>query len=324
MRNLTSGNIGLAIASIAAIAMSVVAHFCALIPAAGYQEGICFPGPGNWNADATISWILNLILLIGAGLFPMQLNKTYNFINNTDTVIPTVLLVLCGSNVWLNTGLNQSLILALLLMFVPYILFDCYRVRKSMNDLFLVGTLIAICSMFEYAALPFVVAVIIMGIVINCLSFKGFSALLMGLAAPYAIVIGFGIADLQDFKMPQLQILFTRDFYGEQEFILWLNAAITALIFGLCSLYNAVGLYAGNTRRRKLSNCLMIMGWVAIVCIVLDSNNMAAYLATLYFSLAVQMANLFGLHQIKYRHTMLVSIVALYVLNFVLMLEILG
>lgn len=323
MRNQASGNIGLVIALIAAIAMSVIAHFYALIPAVGFNEGICFPGPGNWDIYSLISWMLNLIVLLGAGLFPMLLNKTYNFINNTDTVIPTVLLVLCGSNVWLNTGLNQSLFLALLLMLVAYILFDCYRVRKSMNELFLVGTIIAIGSMFEYAVLPFVVAVIMIGIVINCMSFKGFVAFLMGLLAPYAIVIGFGIVNIQDITIPQFQILFMREFQGEQEFILWLNAAITAVIFMLCTLYNAVGLYAGNTRRRKLSNCLMIMGWVAIISIVLDSNNISAYLATLYFSLAVQMANLFGLHQIKYKHTMLVSMAALYVLNFVIMLEIL-
>ena len=85
-------------------------------------------------------------------------------------------------------------------------------------------------------------------------------------------------------------------------------------------LYNAVGLYAGNTRRRRLCNCIMMLGWISVVGIVIDVNNIVAYLATLYLALASQLANLFALHQLKSHYTLVTVLSVVYICSFISML----
>lgn len=320
MRTRIAGNLGFALVMVLAIVFSGVAFLIGPAESFMKPEGLCFPAPNQWIENGNISCIVNIALIVGAALGVQLLNRTYNFIANTDTVMGCALMLFCSTNPYISSLLNQSVIIAVMNIVILFILFDCFRIRKSMNELFLVGTLLAITSMFAYGALVFVVGALVMAIMLECLTFRGILALFIGLLAPYIIVLGFGIVNFTDFKLPEIETVFTYDFYSHGHFMLWLNAGMTILILTLCTLYNAVGLYVGNTRRRRLCNCIMMLGWVSVIGMVVDANNMTAYLATLYLALASQLANLFALNQMKSHYTLVVVVSIAYICSFISLL----
>lgn len=313
MKNPTTGNTGLVFAFVLSIAMCVVSFI--LGGSAGHlsSSGICFPSPDEWSLPTNLSFGLNLVIISGVVVGILILNKTYNFITTTDTVLQSSLLILICSNAFIDKGVNSSVLLGAVVVIIYFILFGCYRNKKSAPQLFIIGTLVSIAGLFQYAAIPYLLAVFFAAVVLKCMSFKGMVALGMGALTPYWILAGLGVIDLRELSMPVLSTVFTYDFIEEGYFLLWLNCGITALLFLSCSLYNAVSMYAGNTRRRLMNNSTLIFGLVSCLSIMFDIGNMVAYLTVLYLAWAVQLANLFALHNLKHGRAMVVSLLVLYV-----------
>lgn len=325
MNRFTTGNIGLALALALACAMSAIAFLYApeINPyiSENLSRGIAFQGISGWGIGRGLSFGLNLVLILIIPLLMNMLNKNYNFINNTDTVIACALLVLCGSNIWLCDSLNQSMIEGIVNIFMMFVLFGCYRNKKSTAELFICATMVSITAMFCEAGILFAVAILFMGAVLGCMSFKGIMAFLLGLMAPWWILIGFGVIKLQELQWIAPVDIFHLWGEGEYDFMFWINAGVSALIFILCSLYNSVGLYAGNPKRRRMCNSIMVLGFFTIGGMVFDAGHATDYIVTLYIALAVQLANLFALHNLRYRHTSISILLILYCTMYVAMIN---
>lgn len=317
MRNITTGNIGLLLAIMLSAAMCAASYFFGGVIDFNNVGGICFPAPDTWGLPSQLSIGINWMMIAGITLFLQLLNKTYNFITTTDTVLQCSVLVLICSNVYIDTELCTSTFLGAAVLIEFFILFGCYRNKKSVAQFFIAGTVLSIASMFEYAAIPFILAIIVIGVMFKSLTFKGFCAMGMGLIAPYWIAIGFGLIDPMSMTVPELSTVLTYDFMEERHFLLWLNCGVTITLFLLCSLYNAVSMYAGNTKRRILNNSTLIFGLVACASIIFDCDNVVAYLCTVYIALSVQLANLFALHNLKHNHTTIILLLILYIGAFV-------
>lgn len=313
------GNGGLLLAILMACTMSAVAFFFGNPQPLEGELGICMPSPNLWKIPSIGSWALNLSMIILLGIFLYLFNKTYNFVNSNDTALPAAFIFFCGSNPWINSMLTSSVIMVAANIICLQFIFGSYRSQKGMQPLFIVGSVLSLCSMFQYAFVFLIPAYMIIAIVIKCLHFKSFLAMLMGIAAPYWIGIGLGLIPLESFSMPTFSNLFD-GFVTKQSLLVGLvNCALTILMSILIALYNAVKLYAGNTRRRLLNNAIIVLGLTAAICCVCDVDNIPVYMATLYMVLSAQLANLFVLHHIKYPHTTVFIIVMLYIASFVLM-----
>lgn len=280
-----------------------------------------FPGPDGWGISYPLSSLLNYILIIGISLALHLLNKNFNFINSTDTVMPSAMLVLCSSNLLLDQYLNQSLLLGSAMVLVLGILMGCYRNRRSMAELFLCATILSITAMFNYCALLFACGLILMALAMQCLNFRGFVAIIMGVLAPWWILFGFGIVNFEDFHFPRINTIFQFVGCGNANFMEWINYGVTSLIFLMCSLYNAVGLYAGNTKRRVLCNTFMLMGFISIAGIMIDARNASSYMVCFYISTAVQLTNLFVLHNLKNVRGVLCFFLILYCAMYIAMIN---
>lgn len=319
MRSRTLDNGGLILAILLACAMSATDFFIGTSHRLEGELGICMPSPNLWTLPSLASWILNLSMILLIGIVLHFFNKTYNFVNSTDTVLPAAFIVLCTSNPWISGMLTSSIIMAAAQLACLSTLFSCYRSKNATQQIFLVGTILSIGSMFQYAFLFFIPAYLIVALILKCLNFKGFIAMLMGVSAPYWVGIGLGIIPVDTISMPTLTNLFV-GFDSRQALIVGvLNCGITTLLLFLVSLSNMVKLYAGNTRRRLFNNAILTLGVVSVICIICDFDNIPVYMATLYMALAAQMANLFALHNVRNARTILFFILAIYVGAFVLM-----
>lgn len=319
MRSRITGNGGLLLAIILACAMSAIEFYFGTTQRFGGGLGICLPSPNLWVIPSTVSWLLNISLIIILGLSLHLFNKTYNFVSSSDTVLPAVFIFLCGSNPWIDGMLTSSVIMMTANLICLHLLFGCYRSPKGMQQLFVVGSILSLCSMFQYAFIFLIPAYMIIALILKCFNFKSFVAMLLGIASPYWIGLGSGIISPDSFAPPTFTSLF--DIFENRQtlFIGLLNCAVTIIISLMLTLYNAVKLYAGNTRRRLLNNSIIFLGLAATICIVCDVKNIPVYIATVYMVMAVQLANLFALRNVRYARYLILFIMLLYTASFVLM-----
>lgn len=319
MRSRVTGTGGFVLAIILACAMSAVEFFIGAPQPLPGEFGICLPSPNLWGINSVASWLVNLTLIIVLGIALQLFNKTYNFISSNDTVLPAAFIFLCGANTWIDGLLSSSLILMGANLICLNLMFRSYRSQKGMQQMFIVGSVLALGSMFQYAFIFFIPAYLLIAVTIKCLNLKSLIAFVLGIIAPFWVGIGLGLIPLDRFAMPSFTNIFGNLVTDTSIFIGLLNCAITVVITLILALYNAVKLYAGNTRRRLFNNSIIILGLFSTLCILFDMDNISAYLATIYMVMSVQLADLFALHNVRHPHGLVSFIVILYLASFVLM-----
>lgn len=315
----TTGHFGLFVALLLTLLMSVTEfYFGDPRPHAGVL-GICLPSPNQWNVQPITSAIINFVCIAVASLGVHILNKRFGIVRSTDTIAATCFAIFCGSNTWINGEFNSSIIICLVIILSLWLLFQEYRSRQSMQTMFLIGTFLSIGSMFQYGFLFFIPAFLIIPLMLKALTLRSFFAFFMGIGAPYWIGIGTGLLPLDSFRFPIFSNIFD-DVESRQELFMGLiNLGLTTLLGISLALYNAVKIYAGNTRRRILNNSILIIGLTCIVCMLFDIHNIHSYIATLYMVVAYQVANLFDLHSIKRPGFWFTLITMLYIVSFLIM-----
>lgn len=279
------------------------------------ELGICLPSPNLWDINPVSSWIINTVLLGGCAAAGFFLNRSYNFIRSTHPVLTSLFLVLCASNPWTTAYLSSSTLLCVVNLLCISIMFRCFRADNATQEMFVIATFISVGSMFQYAFLPMILAYVAAAIVMKVFRVKEFLAMLMGLVAPYWVGIGLGLIPLEWFSMPQITNLF-QDYARASDLLVMLISVGLAIFCGfLLGINNSIKLYAGNSQVNAMNLTISFVGIVCSVCVVVDFSNMMAYLATLYFTVAVQVANMCALWNVK-RERLVVTIPALIYIGF--------
>ncbi|MDE6008315.1 MAG: hypothetical protein K2G90_03805 [Muribaculaceae bacterium] len=293
------GKYSLLLAAVGMIAMCVVAFIMQPEKPLTGNLGICLPSPNLWNINPVASWIINTVLLgcVAAGGFFM--NRTYNFIRSTEPVLPVMFLILAGSCPWVTYNLCASTLLCVVNLLSLSVLFSTYKSSNATQEMFTIATLMSVGSMFQYAFIPMILPYIIGAIMMKAFRVKECLALLMGLIAPYWVGIGLGLIGLDSFKLPDFSNFFIDFTQTSERYILMVSVGLAIFVGAVLALNNSIKLYAGNSQVNAMNMCITILGGVSIICVVVDFSNMIAYLATLFFTVAVQVANLCALWNIK-------------------------
>jgi len=313
------GKEGMTLAAIVSLAMAAVAFFIDTPNTLTGSTGICLPAPSGWGLTPLLGWTLNLILLAATAITLYFVNKEFTIVQGSDTVLMGMFVLMATSNTGISGTLTSSTLLALANLLCLMVLFGCYRKRNSSQELFAIATILASGSMIQYAFIFMMPVYLIGAILLKCFNLKGFIAFLMGIAAPYWICVGFGIVPLSQFTMPTFTNLF--DGYATKSGLFFglLNVAVTVVIGLILALNNMVKLYAGNTQRRLYNMVINLLGLVSALCMLIDFNNMVAYMTTVYMITAVQLGNLFALWTIHKGWVWVLSLSAIYVAGFVMM-----
>ncbi len=277
------------------------------------NKGICLPSPNDWHLSRWLGTLLNALVLLLCVIGVHLLNKTHNFITETDKMLPALLFLMLPSNGWTDILLNSGSLLLGGMILCLVILIPTYRARNSTREYFIVATIGGVGTMFQYAFLLIPIWAILAGLVLKSLHIKEFATLLMGLVAPFWVATGLGIIPLDAYTLPTLSNLF--DLYPSRNelFFTMINAGVTVVPALLIGLNNAVKLYAGNARRRSISNAISLAGLLAVGCLCLDITNIAAYLPILYLAAAVQYANMQSLWKLPRPQILMLVIGVIYV-----------
>lgn len=309
------GKTGMVLAALAAGTMCALAYFCGHESRLSGELGICLRSPNLWEILPLWSWIINTagLGLIALGAF--LLNRHYNFIRSTQPVLPALFLVLTASNPWITDHLSTSTLVCAVNLMSLSVLFGCYRQSNATQQMFLIGTMFSVGSMVQYAFIPFIVPYVIAAIVMKAFRIKEFLAMGMGIIAPYWVGVGLGIINPEWFKMPEFTNLFNGFVQAPDLFLLMVSVGIASFFGVMLGLNNSIKLYAGNSRINALNMSISLVGVMSIICIIIDFSNMMAYIATLYFTVAVQVANLCALWNIR-REWLLTAIPAAVYIGF--------
>ncbi len=287
------GKEGLILSIITAIAMVAGVYIFACPAQVTGELGIFLPSPNLWNLSPFLSHLLTLTMIAATTILLYVANKKYTFVTGSDTVFMGMFLVMCSSNVWLSDRFSSSFIFAIANVICLMILFDCYRKSNATQELFLIATIISLGSMIQYAFLALIVVYLLGAVMLKCFSFRG--------------LIAFGMG------MPEFSIIFNSAYSAGGILVSMINIGLTCIVGLIMALNNMVKLYAGNTQRRLNNMVINLLGVVSLICMLVDFNNIIAYLATIYMIVAIQLAHLFTLWNIRRAPVWLLIISLLYV-----------
>lgn len=275
--------------------LAIMAWVSYLMPIAAYPDGnhgLCFPSPAEWTISPLLSVIVNYALLVGSALGLIAANEAYGFIHSSKMVYSSLFLVLCGAFPWLTEGVNTSTLLVCVNVVSIRMLFSADSHKNSSEAMFSLATLLSIGSTVQYSFALYLPVWLLCAAAVKALTFRSFLAFLLGIAAPYWILLGFGIITPADFSMPRIGMLFN-NIGGRTDFMLLLiGIGTVAFLFILLALTNAVRLYGLTSRRRAMNGALVILGGCTVALMILDFNNLLAYVATLCLAFGVQAAHL--------------------------------
>lgn len=298
-KNSGIGKTGVILAVIISFVMCLCSYLFSVQKEISGNFGICLPSPDLWKIDPLLSWLINIVLIAVATIGAAALNHSYNFIRTTEPVFQVMAMVLVCCNPSITFELSSSVIILVVNLLCLAFIFRAYASPNATQDMFAIATFLGIGSMFQYAFIPFIAAYLLMAIVIKVMRLKEFLAFIMGLVAPYWVGLGFGLISIENFQFPQIVNLFS-EYENATELFLLLASTATVILLGIMiGLTDSVRLYAGNSKVNALNFCISILGIITIVCVILDFNNMLAYLATLYLALAAQLANICALWNIR-------------------------
>lgn len=261
--------------------------------------GICLPSPNLWNINPVSSWLINTVLIGGIAAGGFFLNRSFNFIRSTEPVLPAMFLIFVGACPWITYNLSASTIICGVNLLALSVMFGIYKSPNATQELFTVATLLSVGSMFQYAFIPFIIPYVIGAIVMKAFRIKECLAFLMGLVAPYWVGIGLGLLPPEQFTMPEFTNLFSDFTQTSEIYVLTAEAAIGVVIGAVLALNNSMKLYAGNSMVNAMNMCITLIGGMCVICMCIDFSNLMAYIATFFFTVAVQLANLCALWQIK-------------------------
>lgn len=289
------GKSGVAMAAVLSFAMCLLSFLFHPIKIWDIPYGFCLPSPDSWDFDPMWSWIINTLLIGLIALLLFLVNKSYNFVRTTEPVLVALLLIMSTSGPWFTESINTSVLLCLANVVCLGIIFDSYATKNATREMFILGVVIGIGAMVQYAFFLMAFVYIVWALLMKVLRVKETLAYLAGIICPYWIALGVGWLRFSDFHFPSLNPLFTYSEDPSEFFILLSGIAIAAVMGFLLTIVNAIKLYAGNSKVNAMNLCVTTLGAAALIGILFDFDNMAAYVTTLYLSVTVQIANICAL-----------------------------
>ena len=311
------GKTGVALAIIIALAMCVLNYLFHPVEIEPIQYGICLPSPDSWDFDIFWSWIINTFLIGVTSLIIWLINRSYNFIRTTEPVLVPVFLIMATSSPWFTQGLNTSVILCVANMVCLGIIFGSFDTRNATQQMFILGVVIGLGSMFQYAFLPMACVYFLWALFMKVLRVKETLSFFAGILCPYWITLGIGWLSFSDIHFPSLSPFFNISHDHSDIWVLLAGIALAVCSGFILSVINSFRLYAGNSRVSAMNLCVSTLGAACVVCILVDYDNLPAYVISLYMACAIQLANICALWTPRYPWTVSLVPALLYIGIFV-------
>lgn len=299
-RSIGIGRGGLILTIIASAVMLIISYIYRGDFVSATDYGVCIASPDLWRFPAFLSWLMNTLMIWGVAGGLSLLNRNFNFIRTTQPIFPAVFLMLCTLNPWLTCRISSGVLLCVINLISMSLLFVSYDSRNATQNTFVVGTLMGLGTMFNYAFLPYAGLFIVLMAIMKILRVKEFFAYGLGFVGSYWIGIGLGMIPLEAFRWPPLAYHMPEGLHGTESNLLLISTGVVALAGLIAGVASGAKPYAGTSRFNSMNLCITLLGLISAILIIVNPININSYLATLYMAVACYIANFCAIWQLRH------------------------
>lgn len=272
------------LALVALVVMTFLSADTAMPVIAGAPgHGTCFPSLSTLTADdVSLSHWINLALIVGAALYSVFLTKHYNFVPADNLLFATSLLLMFAASPWVNCRLNDGVVMLWAVLICLHVLFSLYGRRNYSEGIFLIFSLLSWGSMVQYAFFLLMPVFLIGAVFLRAVRIREIVAMILGVAAPYWIVLATGLVKLSELQAPSFTFISLVAGSPIEVFRLMLTVGITTMLFLFALVVNLTHHGSAGVMVRARWSFLQLLGFASVVFILVDFGDMVAYLPVLF------------------------------------------
>lgn len=290
-----------------------------VIPVSG-NDGFGLPSFNEWISNPEMSLYVGLGICALQSFLLVYINRRFNLLKTVSPMFAGAFLVMqCGLPSVLGQVSDGSLLcLLVLLAIIP--LFSVFQRPQRTRSIYLVFCIIAFGTLTDYSYLAYLVAFLIGCLQMQCLSFRGILAMLLGMITPIWILVGLGYINPADFKLPEFVSVFEA-LNGHQLLRIIVYTAITLIIGCVLGTWNLIKIYSYNSRTRAYNGFWMVLSVTTVALLFVDYFHWFIYIPMLNCCTAVQIGHFFAINQLKRGYFLVVCFIlvyaGIYIWNFV-------
>lgn len=275
-------------------------------------DGIVAAWSGPWHIEQWLSLGLGIAANGLIALLLVYLNKTFNVLRCMTMLQSTLFLCMSLATPWHLAMLTSGTVVALVAMVCCFILFaeygnaaDCQR-RVLLTFLLLSGG-VAVDATFVVLLPIFMFACVQMRV----MNLRTILAILMGIATPWIILLGFGIVKPDQLAVPRFSGYAGLSAPGATE------AAIVAALTGFVGIaawtQNVMKILTYKAQSRAMLGQLTLLMLVGVIGIAVDPSAAQSLCPLLMCAAAVQLGHAFGaIHNTSRSWIVIVCIIVIY------------
>lgn len=312
-----NGRLFLLLVSVAYIIASLTEAASGRLPAPRVGNGMFFTMTGTLIENRLSSAIVNILCTLGTAALLLVFNHLYNFVRSFTFVFASMFVFMQMVNPFIGVQFNAGSALCLVLMGCVFVLFGSYQQKAtSQRNIFLVFSVLSFCCSLQYVFL-FLIPVFFIGFIqMRSMNFRGFLAFLIGLVTPYWIMIGLGIVDFNNFKLPQMSNI-SDILESQQTWLLVGTTAFTAVLGIVLFIINMFSIFNYRLQIRVYNGFFILLTAMTILIMVADYKNFPIYLPILNLCVAIQIAHTFTISNHLRRYLFVVVLLVAGIASFV-------
>ena len=289
------------LAAVLFVFSTIMAAVSGLSVTQGSTAGVCFSSISTLALPPFISTLLSVVGIIGVCAVLSLINKIYSFTRDVTYIFASSFLLLSIVYPEIVTRLSDGTILALIVVWLSYLLFSTYQSMYPQRRVFLISVILSCCCMFQYTFVYLIPVFFIGFLQMRAMYIRSALAMLFGLVTPFWIVLGLGIIGLEDLHAPQLANVW--EHLGVEQYrnvIILLS--VTAFVTLVLLIANVLQIINYKMQVRAYNGFFLVLTILTMIVMAVDFDNVMVYFPVLNLCLSIQIAHSFTIQKYLRRY----------------------
>lgn len=286
-----------------------------LAPVCG-DRGVALPSANCWLPSGPVSLWAGVGMELAVIAVMMAINRTYNLLRSLSMLFGVLYAFMAIATSELTAQFYTGPLLALTLACCVALMFGSYGRSDRRREVFLVFFMLSAGTATRHSFAVYIPVMALCCAQMRLMSVRTVVAALLGIVAPWWLLFGLGIVAPAGVHLPSpVALLSTINFSEGVQ--LAVTVSITAIIFVAAIVLDFFRTMAYNARARAYNGAIVAMGFVTILAMALDYNNVSSYIPTLNMCASLQAAQFFVIHRSERSWIGITSVIAVYAALFV-------
>lgn len=289
------------LAAVLFVFSTIMAAVSGLSVTQGSTAGVCFSSISTLALPPFISTLLSVVGIIGVCALLSLINKIYSFTRDVTYIFASSFLLLSIVYPEIVTRLSDGTILALIVVWLSYLLFSTYQSMYPQRRVFLISVILSCCCMFQYTFVYLIPVFFIGFLQMRAMYIRSALAMLFGLVTPFWIVLGLGIIGLEDLHAPQLANVW--EHLGVEQYrnvIILLS--VTAFVTLVLLIANVLQIINYKMQVRAYNGFFLVLTILTMIVMAVDFDNVMVYFPVLNLCMSIQIAHSFTIQKYLRRY----------------------